>query len=110
MAMPRVVAVLAVVVALVAAGVPVATAMVPGCADCCGQGTAHAADAPMPNCCWVAPADRAVARERSLQRPVLPRALAARPAGMSPRAVLARTFGAPRNSQPRAIRTQVLRI
>jgi hypothetical protein len=110
MAMPRVVAVLAVVVALVAAGVPVATAMPTRCADCCHDGTLRAADASMPDCCRLAPAERDVARATAPQRPAVPRAVAAPPAGMSPGPVLARTHEAPPNRQHCAIRTQVLRL
>lgn len=108
--MHRVVAALAVVAALVAAGVPVAAAMPPRCADCCRQGTLHPPDASMPDCCRVAPADRAVARADSGRRPAVPRTVVAPATGMSLRPVLATTHAAPLHWQRRARGAQVLRI
>jgi hypothetical protein len=106
--MHRVLAAVVAALALVAAGVPLADAMPPRCAECCRHDAMHAAEASMPNCCGIAPAERPVARDAAAQRAALavtadaPRSVHVQPAPI-------RVLPQP-PAPPRVTPAQVLRI
>ena len=106
--MHRVLAALVAALALAAAGVPVAASTPRHCADCCRNGRVHAADAPMPDCCGIAPAERAVARENAAPRSVLASAMRPSPV-VHVRAAHVRVRP-PSASPPQLARQTILRI
>jgi hypothetical protein len=110
-AMSRVLAAIFAVLALVAAGVPMAAAMPPHCTDCCRHGAMHAADAPMPDCCGLAPADRPVAREAARRTTIPPTVIVPEPSAERAGSDHVRGAGRPRQDlRRRVVRTDILRI